>query len=89
MLLEVTLGDETTRRLVSVNDELQFIGTYRAAMLNSLAKPSGNNVLQFLPKDDEQAALIKSLRVHLKNTGFAELPETELEIAALYRRFGD
>lgn len=87
-MLEIRmLGQDPIRRLVSVNNDLQFIGTYRAACLNRLLpNKTKDNVLPF-KSDHEQVEHLRNLKLILKDTGLAELPETDAEIEALYRRF--
>src|ERR1700675_842038 len=76
-LLQVTggAGDHVIgpyRRFVTVVNDMEFIGTVRAQILKDLidAVQTGSML------DEEQAELLKSLRVRLYETGLDDYPET-------------
>lgn len=93
MLFTVTggFGDysvSTWRRIVSVEDEIQFLATMRLVALHELARFMENVPTNgdYKAKEDIAAGLMKSLRLRLFDLGLTEYPETPEEQAALYKR---
>ena len=86
MLLSVTGIPEPWQRLVSVEDEVAFLGQLRAIALKEIIDAMAEDKQ---PMDSEiQAEILRSLKVHLKDTGLTEFPESDAEQAALYKRMG-
>jgi hypothetical protein len=90
MLLIVTggAGEYTVgpwQRIVSVPDEIEFISTMRAVALKELITAINLNQVP----EDMQAALLKSLKVKLVDTGLSAYPESEAEQVALYKRMNE
>lgn len=72
----------TWQRLVSVSNEAEFLGTMRVKALKELID-EGN--AGHIP-DDQQAIMLRSLRLRLTDTGLTDMPETEIERTALWER---
>lgn len=97
MLLTVTGGSgdwtiSTWRRIVSVEDETQFLATMRLVALQELqlfletlpdTLPNG---IVSRPKDEIAQELMKSLKLRLTDLGLTEYPETPEEQAQLYAK---
>ena len=90
MLLTVTGGAKDFvvgpwRRIVSVQDEIEFLGTMRAIALKEIIDAIN---LKQVP-EDIQAEMLRSLKLRLTDTGLTEFPESETEQAALYKRMNE
>lgn len=89
MLMTVTGGDSDLsvgpwRRIVSVEDELEFIAQMRIFALQEIKQELAKDPS---PVDDDiQAAILRSLKIRLTDTGLTEYPESHAEQAALYER---
>lgn len=94
MLLTVSGGGagdyviNTWRRIVSVEDEIQFLATMRLIALKELAKfmetvPTGPD---YKMRDLIAQGLMKSLKLRLTDLGLTEYPESPEDQVALYRR---
>lgn len=88
MLLEVSGGRgdyrvESFRRIVSVQDEVEFLGTMRLNVLKELMAAVKDGTLTEL----EQAGILHSIKTRLVDTGLTEYPEDSQAEAELYRRF--
>ena|ERR1700690_515002 len=70
------------QRLVSVNDEVEFLGTMRALALKELVDEIGKGNVS----DEDQAAILRALRLRLTDTGLADMPEDETERIALWEK---
>lgn len=70
------------QRLVSVNDEVEFLGTMRALALKELVDEIGKGNVS----DEDQAAILRALRLKLTDTGLKDMPETDEERNALWLR---
>jgi hypothetical protein len=87
MLLTITGGTETysigpARSLVSVQDDQEFLKSMRAIVLKKLIEESSAGSLP----DDQQAEVLRTLKLRLSDTGLTEWPETTEELNALYER---
>lgn len=87
LMLQVTGGGVPPyRKLVSVEDPTRFLGTLRAkALKDSIANVTFDP--QGFANDDNQADILRTLKVKLFETGLKEYPETDAEVEAAYRRF--
>lgn len=80
MVLKVRGGElPPLTRLVSVEDDIEFIGYMRIWALRQ--------IIQKAPNGELHEELLRSLHVSLKDTGLVEYPETEHEVEDLLRRF--
>jgi len=88
MLLSVTGIPEPWQRIVAVEDETEFLGHLRAIALKETvdALTDSNEPLLDEEKADVQADILRNLRIHLKDTGLTEFPESDAEQQALYER---
>jgi hypothetical protein len=90
MLLEVSGGRgdyrvESFRRIVSVQNEEDFLATMRLNVLKELMEAVKDGTLTEL----EQAGILHSIKTRLTDTGLVEYPQSTEEEAALYRRFSE
>ena len=88
MLLEVSGGRgdyrvESFRRIVSVQNEEDFLATMRLNVLKELMAAVKDGTLTEL----EQAGILHSIKTRLTDTGLTEYPEDSQAEAELYRRF--
>lgn len=74
------------RRIVSVEDEIEFLGMMRAVAIKEIAEALNAEPIQGLSHDDVQAELLKALKIRLTDTGLTEYPDTPEAQAELYRR---
>lgn len=72
-------GLEPFKRLASVEDELEFIALMRLRCIQSIIRAH--------PDMPFTEAMLRSINVSLKDTGFTEYPETDKEAEDLLRRF--
>lgn len=78
MLKVVGVGLLPYRRLVSVEDEVEFTGYMRIAALRQ--------IMALNPGEDLQAEAIRDLKITLKDTGLTEYPETDFAVDEIFRR---
>jgi hypothetical protein len=88
MLLEVKggTGDYVIgpyRRIVSVQDETEFLDTIRTLVLHEIIDAIETGKV----KDHEQADILRSIKVRLTDTYLSEYPDTPEEQAAMYRKY--
>lgn len=85
LMMVVTGGTVPSyHKLVSVENPEQFIGYMRAkALKDQIDKLSSEPAL---PEDD-QANILRTLKVKLYDVGLDEYPETDTEVKEVYRRF--
>lgn len=84
MLLSVTGIPEPWQRLVSVENEVDFLGHLRAIALKEIVDAITEDNK---PMDaDIQADILKGLKLSLTDMGLDEFPESHAEQAALYER---
>jgi hypothetical protein len=74
------------RRIVSVEDEVEFLGMMRAVAMKEIVDALNAAPVPGLMNDDVQAELLKALRLKLIDTGLTEYPDTEQGQAELYKR---
>ncbi len=90
MILEVSGGRgdyrvESFKRIVSVQDEVDFLGTMRLNVLKELMAAVKDGTLTEL----EQAGILHSIKTRLTDTGLTEYPNTTQEEVELYRKFSE
>jgi hypothetical protein len=90
MILEVSGGRgdyrvEPFKRIVSVQDEVDFLGTMRLNVLKELMAAVRDGSLTEL----EQAGILHSIKTRLTDTGLTEYPDTPEAEAALYRKYAE
>ncbi len=76
-------SSEPYYRLVSVEDPVRFLGIMRARVLKDQINKMDENPLT----DEAQANALRTLKVKLYETGYKDYPDTDEEVAKLYRRF--
>lgn len=88
LMLSITGGNMPSyRKLVSVEDPVRYLGVMRARALKDQIDKLASFDVQGFGNDDNQADVIRTLKVKLFETGYKDYPETDAEVEALYRRF--
>ena len=77
-------GKPPYRRLVSVEDPAQFLGTLRAKALKDMIDQVTRTALH---RDEYLAEQLRTLKVKLYKTEYETYPDTEEEVKFLYERF--